>query len=377
MANPSMWMAVGYQKDFSVFDSMTNQFKTSNFTFFGYPRNISISHYDKAREAIAKYYADTNDVKSICEYGTVTAPGVSDLDIILVLDDDQNKDHISYDFKHLNADVISFVENGNVIKMPVSVYKQSKFVDFFNVKVVSGVDYNRQEPCDEYLNMLRQVSILDWLPERILRISNTLNSGKIDISNALCLLHSFGYSLKNVESILNMPDASVEFLNVISELRSEWGQFQNPESILISALYGALDIGVKYMNLYEIYSKKNHLDSIGASLEKLDSSLEVSLPIHYGQSLNFLNETTILENSRITFSKVFGSHFKLLGSFDNYISSQVSSRLRIAKYYISDFEKNSYADVLRTKSNLMSENYKFLQSISESKGLLRYGLYVG
>lgn len=371
-----MWMAVGCQRGFRLSYRITDQFGAKKYTFFGYPRNLSIKHYDNARESIASFFADTREVKAICEYGTVSAPGVSDLDIILVLDDNQNKDHTSYDFNQLDSDVLSFVENGNVIKMPVSVYKRSKFVDFFNVKVIAGDDYDRQQPVDAYLGMLKQVSILDWLPERLLRISNVLKAEKIDISNALCLLHSFGYSLKNIESILNLPDATVDFSDEVSMLRSSWNDFQNPESRLVSVLYSALDIGVEHMQLYEAYFKINHLDSIEAYLDEIDGSSEVSLPIHYGQSLNFLSETTTLKNSEITFSKVFGAHFKLLGSFDNHISLQVASRLRLGKKLILETEENSYADVLRTKSNIMSENYKFLQGVGESKGLLRYGFYV-
>ena len=58
-----------------------------NHSFFNYPKQALISNYDDVRKAIIKFYMGNSDIISIYEYGSVSAPGVSDLDLIFVLKD--------------------------------------------------------------------------------------------------------------------------------------------------------------------------------------------------------------------------------------------------------------------------------------------------
>ena len=48
------------------------------------PRKKKVSDYNKARFEIIEKYKNINGLISIYEYGSVSAPGISDLDIILV-----------------------------------------------------------------------------------------------------------------------------------------------------------------------------------------------------------------------------------------------------------------------------------------------------
>ena len=52
------------------------------------PKKVGESYYQRAREEIIEYYSQNSDILSIYEYGSVSSPGVSDLDIILILKDD-------------------------------------------------------------------------------------------------------------------------------------------------------------------------------------------------------------------------------------------------------------------------------------------------
>ena len=47
-----------------------------------------VNNYNRAREFIVDYYSRVVDVLLVCEYGTVHCPGLSDLDIMVVLKDD-------------------------------------------------------------------------------------------------------------------------------------------------------------------------------------------------------------------------------------------------------------------------------------------------
>jgi len=52
------------------------------------PRPMNVEAYEKAREEFVHYYASIEGVHAIYRFGSVTYPGLSDLDFIVVLDDD-------------------------------------------------------------------------------------------------------------------------------------------------------------------------------------------------------------------------------------------------------------------------------------------------
>ena len=56
-----------------------------NYFFRDYPKSKSTNDYEKIRNKIIKYFKNDKNLFSIYEYGQVKAPGISDLDIILVL----------------------------------------------------------------------------------------------------------------------------------------------------------------------------------------------------------------------------------------------------------------------------------------------------
>ena len=60
----------------------------SRFTFTNEPTEYTLGDYSAARELLVNYYSAFRDVLAIYEYGSLSAPGLSDLDIILVLPDE-------------------------------------------------------------------------------------------------------------------------------------------------------------------------------------------------------------------------------------------------------------------------------------------------
>ena len=54
------------------------------YIFEDYPKKKSINFYNEKRKIIKKFFQNDNNLLSVYEYGKTKAPGISDLDIILI-----------------------------------------------------------------------------------------------------------------------------------------------------------------------------------------------------------------------------------------------------------------------------------------------------
>ena len=161
------------------------------YLFENHPKKVSQDFYSSARKEIVDYYSTNSDIVSIYEYGSVSSPGVSDLDIILVLKNLISSSEDSLGFLNISDDVHSLVADGNVMKMPESVFCRINQIDKFNVKRIYGQELLFDGVSNNDKEILRIVSVIDWLPERVLRLTKVINSEVINIANVLCILHSF------------------------------------------------------------------------------------------------------------------------------------------------------------------------------------------
>ena len=65
-----------------------------------------------------------------------------------------------------------------------------------NVKKLFGKDIKLKSPDKSYQEILDLISVIDWLPERIIRLTRIITSKNINIIDALTLLHSYSYTIK-------------------------------------------------------------------------------------------------------------------------------------------------------------------------------------
>ena len=168
------------------------------YSFEDLPKKQTIINYQKARFVIEKYFKKDKNILSIYEYGKTNAPGISDLDIIIVFRSSisvSNKEKIKYDLQGIDNEIYDFVKHGSVIKMNKISFKFIQFFDQFNLRLICGEDLKYNKPSKLDLKIIKAISINDWVPERLLRLQLVIKSKKIKISNTLCVLNSLCYSL--------------------------------------------------------------------------------------------------------------------------------------------------------------------------------------
>ena len=354
----------------------------SDFKFHNLPRILDISVYQDSKQKIVEYFKNNEDVISIYEYGTISSPGISDLDIILVLKDKIRTEEHYFDFKNISQHAKEFVSNGNVLKMPENIFKNILHFDDLNTNLLSGLDIIKNLPNQSSYDAIKLISVVDWLPERILRLKKILDTKVIDVTTTLCVLHSFKYSIIKVNKIIGLDNYS-EVLDKISKLRQEWFKIKNPYEILIQTIHDALILGQNYLKKFE-----NYLINVrGFNKYKTEYGDEISLEIYPGSRIQFNDvrdngftnknfPKTGLGTTKIIIPNFFYPHFAILANGNNAISKEIRRKFEGYQGNVAELYDEQYVTNLKYKLELAVKNALFLRQNNLNSGLIRYGFHL-
>ncbi len=355
---------------------MTNKFDN-------YPKRVSQDFYQSARDLIVSYYSHNTDIVSIYEYGSVSSPGVSDLDMILVLKNEVNSKEQELEFSNIGNDVNSLVIDGTVMKMPEKVFCKLNYLDNFNLIKLLGKEIIAEEIDEKDESLLEIISIIDWLPERILRLTRAINNEVINISNVLCILHSLSYSIKKINKLTGDTHNSERILNLIQSLRNEWHSMDEPEKIFLSCIRNSISLGYRYIDIFEKYLADKHIfdnsqvDKLGDINLELFSNHFISFtskhkgPSHEKSGLS----ASDFDNAFVSVSSFFYPHFYYLSSQKGLLSQVMRSKINPYSQLVTESISDRYKKVLKNKIELAEVNAQFLKINDFKRGLIRYGFH--
>ena len=357
------------------------------YKFIDLPKQVGAEYYAMAREDIIHYFSQNSDIISIYEYGSVSSPGVSDLDIILVLKDVVKTQEKFFEFSNINREVHHLLGDGTVMKMSLENFVNINFLENnIKVKKLFGKDIKPLVPPKNYQDTLDLISVIDWLPERIIRLTRILTSENVNIIDALTLLHSFSYTIVKVDNIIcgdNKFPKSQPVLNKIKLLRNNWYSQSSPETILMECIQESISLGYSYLDLFEDHLKSSNY----YSRSNINLDEDVSLELYGNHYIKFVSsfrklkkETTAIKMSQldkkyVLISDYFYPHFECLANQSGVLSSVMIKKI---KPYIKLNENlliPEYQNNLVKKITIAENNAKFLIKNRMKNGLFRYGFH--
>ena len=352
-----------------------------NYIFEDFPKKQTLYNYQKARYFIEKYFKKDKNILSIYEYGKTHAPGISDLDIILVFNSSisiSSKKKIKYDLQGLDKEIYNFVKQGSVIKMNKLSFRSIQYYDQFNLKLLCGKNLKYNQPSKSELKVIKSISINDWIPERLLRLQLVINSKKIKISNTLCVLNSLCYSLIYLKS-LNKYNKEINYIAENTKLlRKDWYKLSNPKKKLINLIRYSILTTKKIYFSYSKYFQKNFVLK-DWYIPKYDVFYEIkknNIIVFTDNSKRILNNKINKikkDNKNYLFvSKVLFNHFNLIASEKTSLSVNMKNKI-YPSINKKSFLKSSYKNLLRNKIKKIEKNKIFLDKYKFKVGLIRYG----
>tara|TARA_Y100000589_G_scaffold323336_1_gene357707 strand:- start:260 stop:1312 length:1053 start_codon:yes stop_codon:yes gene_type:complete len=344
-----------------------------NYKFFNYPKPLTLEDYKISREKLIEFFSQSNDLRGIFEYGSTNNLGISDLDIIIVLKNKISKNASSFFSKNnLPKKTLIALDYASLIILPE--YDFDKILMWDNLKLnqiygdkIKFINFDSFE-----LNIAR---IIDWLPERIVRIEECLSTPNINVRKSLGLLKSSCYTLKNLKKDFNITNELLE-KNIleVDKLRSNWFNIKSieREKLLIKQL------NISKKNLLSSMKKFNIFLCNNFNLKELGKDKNISL--------NFVNKFAFSykNNSRNNYLKKYNSgcielvipyfymmHFIKYSNEVGLISDNIRKNITCEPIHNEFKLPEKYNLLLKNRINLCNEWASYLKFNNFNTGLFK------
>ncbi len=202
------------------------------------PVHISKSDYERAISIYANKISKCKDVVSLYTMGSVKAPGLSDLDPIVIVKDNYDPEESELlSTKEINEKI--FIHGPVVIpvklasKIPFLIYA-TNFVKFFGENCLSEIN---DLPLEKKNNLMR-CYLVDFTESRFLQFAEVNTEKKIDqrkwMTRIWSLTHSYNI-LKNLK--VSMPRECHNIIENIKVLRNTWVRKQVIDNNMFMKVY--------------------------------------------------------------------------------------------------------------------------------------------
>lgn len=180
---------------------------------------MKLKHYKQALKKISKA-ASSKKIISCYDYGSYKNPGISDIDLFVILNNSHNSELKKFIKEIKKGDNNFFFEYSTIIISNLNFFKNIKIFDDLSVNNIFGKKIKLNN-FTEYKNELLLLSVLEWLPERMIRIKENINNYKyVNVRQHLGLLNSFKYTLRKSLLFLNSKQISF-YIKSIDKIRKK------------------------------------------------------------------------------------------------------------------------------------------------------------
>jgi ubiquinone/menaquinone biosynthesis C-methylase UbiE len=200
--------------------------------FYDYPVFYDFRLYEEVKRKFVEKLSEYHGVKSVYQMGSVSAPGISDIDFIVVINDEFS----GHSFMQILNDFYSLPDNEKyVIKHPVSAFVTEelflkitwlhptfKLIKLWGRQILPG------EP-EQAPPLIQLINLTDlFLMEFPIEFLEELNSGKISVRNHLMRMKSLSLSAKIIEmNGFALPEKLSAFIAKAVGLFNNW--FAKPD----------------------------------------------------------------------------------------------------------------------------------------------------
>lgn len=369
-----------------------NQFEHRYNQFINLPQKMNYKVYDKARLNLKKYLSGFKCIESVYEFGSVLAPGFSDLDIIVVLKDNINCDTLN----DLNSISIPrpvkdlMHENGSYIFMNCNHIQKIYMWDDVSLKLLFGKRQQIDSLPSNYISPVEICRVLDWLPERTARLSNIVKDlfekKKIDVVDSANLLYSACNTFKRLDKVFAIGSETSREIIINSELiRNQW--FENDLSFNINFLFENINNAIiESYHLMDKFSKKLLQGKWYQGCTKPDGNYSFHFPgnfkyvyrsgSEYIQSFKRVKQKTFHETTEIFVPFVWLCHLWNYSVCSGYISQQLRNAFHI-ETPLTDMmvPEHTLLEVMHKRIELCNNNANFLKRCKIKNGLFKFGWF--
>jgi len=233
------------------------------------------------------------EVVAVYSTGMVKAPGISDLDLIAVIDLEQSSGHVRRSLKHaLKVPAENYIRTHPIFAISPELFTQIRWLgDLSTLECLEGKELQADPVPGVYQNLLRAITTLETGIHKFFALRMFLQGKSMGARNLLLTLNSIGYSLSLAEQLGQCSTSQLasihQFRSDLLELRSNW--FAMDSSQRVPALVPLVELAPKLLlQALEVASRhvvqECHLDgdqSKGSGYLSVDPHGLVSLDLQH------------------------------------------------------------------------------------------------
>ena len=360
--------------------------------FISPPQDLDAIAYHDVRKYMMDYFSKSDDILSLYEFGTVKAPSISDIDLLIVLKDNPSKDihkFIKRDSLHALAQYL-MMDNTLMLVNELG-FKNIPLWDDMEFRLLCGKKIE-QTCVPESARIPTEIArVMDWLPERTMRMMELIARKEVPTRATLCLINSFIYVLQRLKNTFNIRFAGVEkYVDDFAGLRRDWFRTENNHEILYAYLQKAIEFGFQALHAFNDHVLMEGFYDAGDCPEfatfrlnpKITSWTKQKMHYHFTKdasqvSLKESHKRSSKNNSVIVIPMTYYQHLLTYGLNNEIISSRLLENLN-PQGNITTIQgvQSGLQQTLKKRMQIIDEMALFLKQNSMDRGLLKFGWFL-
>lgn len=333
------------------------------------PEKIDLDFYKKCRQEFLQICRKNPDIVAVYEAGSVSVPGISDLDFIVCVSDNPKND-LNIEEK-LSHNLKRIIGGGNILKVNDSDFQSIRMIDDFSMSFIRGERFKFNNFASKTFDICR---IIDWLAERLYSLLRVKNSKSINVINGLQIMKSATISLRKLDEISGNKNYG-KFINKISNLRKGWFKNKNRIKSFQKLMAESIKIYISALNFLDRYLlENNYISGINGK-----DCRDVVFGIKSGPKFLFSNKAFVNKKNEIFLPASFFYFFAAQAILGKGIISdnlKKSFNKRLKNTDIKKRFRNDLRETIKRRIDYCNNLASFFRENNIKKGLLKYGWFL-
>jgi hypothetical protein len=332
---------------------------------------LSATPYELAREYFAELGETTDDIVSVIEFGTQRAAGLSDIDIMVVVESEHALslrpswvEYASYPerVRHaLDGGAIKIVTEEQFIELPL--------LGSMNVGLITGSQLPQIRPDENDQRLIDFADVMDWLAERIVTLTAHVRSPDIHATRAINCAYSITHTFNRAAAAGVVDHAlAIEFRNRVDVYRTEWRNSpESAESQLVETLVGFLAETLNLATRVARFAESEGHYSAPADAEKS------SFRFNNGNLRFATNPENLSQNSEITVPSIWFAHLIAQSQMGGLIPVEIAARIQHTPNHPEVHVSHNLYNLLENRIRLSNSIAGMLDSLGMRDNIYRFG----
>ena len=210
-----------------------------------------IHDYEIQKRRFVSTFKNFEAVIGIFQYGSVKAPGLSDIDIIVVLDD--KLDYSMHENVWFNRPVDLRFDLDRFKIIPSSIFDELLYLGDISLNELysSSKIISKKINSEKTLRCIMELDIWDWMPERISNMQTLINSNTNNLFNIIGGLYSLRHSVFRLRNFCKKNEANL-WLKKVDNLRNrvKTNRLDNIDKNTLDEINYLVDLSINFFNMF-------------------------------------------------------------------------------------------------------------------------------